>query len=397
MKIFKSLSLLFLVLFFSCKKDQIQENMPSVCEQQIDNLNINQLQYLNSHNSYRMRTYQPLYDFMDKALGLFSKYQQPAYWDYTHETLEVQFDEYNIRSIELDVYHDPEGGHFYHRQGNRLIGEPTESGIEELKAPGLKLFHQPDFDYMTHHYTFKSALKWVKGWSDAHPNHLPLTIIVEPKDNAFISVATQSLPFLTKPKLVTKNMLNEIDKEIKAIFGTELEQVITPDEVRKNHESLETAILTDGWPTLKDARGKILFVLINSGFELSYYLEGHPSLEGRVMFAFSEPGKPECAFTRINNPEKKVEEIQELVSKGYIVRTRADKAPEEGKNGDPTRREAAMKSGAQIVSTDYYRPDPRHQNSEDWTDYSVQFPNKAVAVINPISGGGIILDCPIGE
>ena len=397
MKNFRILLFLALVLFWSCKKETIQERTASVCAQKIDHLKINQLQYLNSHNSYRIRTYQPLYDFMDKALGIFSKYQQPAYWDYSHEPLEVQFDEYHIRSIELDVYHDPEGGHFYHRQGNRLIGEPTESGILGLKEPGLKILHQPDFDYMTHYYTFINALETVKNWSNAHPNHLPLTIIVEPKENAFVSVATQTLPFLTKPKQVTATFLNTIDTEIKTVFGESLKKVITPDEVRKNHETLEAAILANGWPSLKEARGKIIFILIDSGYELASYLDNHPSLKGRVMFSFSEPGKPECAFTRINNPEKSVEEIQELVAKGYIVRTRTDVAPKQAKNGDYSRMLAAMESGAQILSTDYYRPDPRHSESEDWTDYTVQFSENAVAVINPISGDSLIIDCPIGE
>jgi len=356
MKGIKVLLFMGLICFWSCKK----ESNYSPCQQEINKLKINQFQYLNSHNSYRIRTYEPLYNFIDKALGLFSKYQQPSNWDYTHEPLETQFNEYQIRSIELDVYDDPQGGHYYHRQGNRLIGEPTESGIPEMNLPGLKIFHQPDFDYMTHHYTFKDALQTVEKWSDAHPRHLPITIIKE-------------------------------------VFGESLKKVITPDEVRKDHESLEAAILADGWPTLKEARGKILFVLINSGFELTYYLEDHPSLAGRVMFAFSKPGKPECAFTRINNPEKSVAEIQDLVAKGYIVRTRADKAPKEAKDGSYDRQIAALTSGAQIISTDYYRPDPRHQENDNWTDYQMQFPDNAVVILNPINADSLGIDCLITE
>ena len=36
--------------------------------------------------------------------------------DYGHPTLEVQFSQYGIRQIEIDVYHDPEGGLFYNSE-----------------------------------------------------------------------------------------------------------------------------------------------------------------------------------------------------------------------------------------------------------------------------------------
>jgi len=388
----KTFLFLVILLLFSCKEDREL----SLCDQQINDLQINQLQYLSSHNSYRMRTYEPLYDFIDKGLGLFSKYQQPANWDYTHESLEDQFNRYNIRSIELDVFYDPQGGHYYHRQGNRLIGEPTASGVAALNDPGFKILNQPDFDYMTHHYTFKDALQTVKKWSDAHPDHLPLTVIVEPKDAGYVSAITLSLNFLTKPKLITPTALDAIDTEIKEVFGENLKKVITPDDVRQEQETLEAAILTKGWPTLKEARGKILFLLSNSGFERSFYLNDHPSLQDRVMFTFSAPGKPECAFIKHKNPEKSIEEIQELVSKGYMVQTHADDAPNEAKKGEEDRREAAFASGAQIITTSYYRSDPRHKDSEDWTNYSVQFPAKEVAILNPISNAST-MDCTVWE
>lgn len=46
---------------------------------------------------------------------------------------------------------------------------------------------------------------------------------------------------------------------------------------------------------------------------------------------------------------------------------------------------AAFASGAQIISTDYYRPDPRYLTDTAWTDFTVQFPNNELARINDIS------------
>ena len=382
-------------LVAGCRKDDAR----SICDKQINDLKINQLQYLASHNSYRMRTYEPIYNAIDKALGIFSKYQQPAGWDYAHETLEDQLNKYKVRGLEFDVYYDPDGGLFYHRAGNRLVGEPTASGVPELNDPGFKILHQPDFDYMSHHYTFRSALEAVKDWSDRHDNHLPLTILVEPKDDAYISAATTLIPgdLLTKPKLITPAALDFIDKEINEIFGKNANKIITPDEVRGDYETLEEAVLSGNWPTVKSARGKILFVLLNSGFEKSYYLNGYPSLRGRVMFTFSKPGNPECAFVRYNNPSKKLNEIQELVAQGYIVRTRTEDGPKAAKEGDYEQMEAALASGAQIISTDYYRPDSRHKESEDWSSYAVQFPNEELALVNFLNADSSKVECRVTE
>ena len=46
--------------------------------------------------------------------------------------------------------------------------------------------------------------------------------------------------------------------------------------------------------------------------------------------------------------------------------------------------EAAFESGAQLVSTDYYRPDERHLTDSIWTDYSVFLPNRAIARTSPV-------------
>ncbi|MBT1708361.1 hypothetical protein KK062_09005 [Fulvivirgaceae bacterium PWU5] len=47
--------------------------------------------------------------------------------------------------------------------------------------------------------------------------------------------------------------------------------------------------------------------------------------------------------------------IKNLVEKGYIVRTRADSDTQEARANDKSAFEAALQSGAQIITTDYYR------------------------------------------
>ena len=56
----------------------------------------------------------------------------------------------------------------------------------------------------------------------------------------------------------------------------------------------------------------------------------------------------------INDPVADLQRIQALVGAGYLVRTRADADTWEARSNDTQRRDAALASGAQAISTDYY-------------------------------------------
>ena len=76
-----------------------------------------------------------------------------------------------------------------------------------------------------------------------------------------------------------------------------------------------------------------------------------------MMFTTSLPGNPESAFLILNDPIKQLEDIKKWVASGYMVRTRADAGTWEARKNDYSKWEAALKSGAQVISTDYYLPD----------------------------------------
>jgi hypothetical protein len=122
----------------------------------------------------------------------------------------------------------------------------------------------------------------------------------------------------------------------------------------------------------------VLFALDNGGSIRDLYVEGHPSLRDRVLFTDSAPGEPEAAFMKRNDPLGSLEEIRDLVSRGYIVRTRSDADTVEARFGLTARRDTALASGAQFVSSDYPEPDP-----DFGTGYFVEIPDGEPARCNP--------------
>ena len=331
---------------------------------------MNQVQYLGTHNSYHVR----IRDDIFQLLLSFIPDVAPTL-DYSQVPLTEQFESQGVRHIELDVFHDPEGGLYADRHALVLFDEDIASGISELSEPGLKVLHVQEIDYQTSCYTFVSCLAEVKAWSDSNPDHLPIMILVEAKDEAIADPLDLGFSI---PLPIDESALDTIDKEILSIFPAA--QLITPDFVRGNRNSLEEAVLNDGWPLLQEARGRIMFALDNGGATRDMYTDGHPSLEGRVMFTDSAPGTPEAAFIKQNDPSDFMA-IQQRVQQGYMVRTRADADTEQARTGDTTRRETALESGAHFISTDYPVPDTR------FSDYQVQIPGDNIARCNPVNAG----------
>jgi hypothetical protein len=184
-------------------------------------------------------------------------------------------------------------------------------------------------------------------------------------------------PEFTVPEKFTAPVFDALDKEITDYLGKKY--LITPDQVRGKYNSLEEAVLRNNWPTLKVARGKFIFVLDENGPKREVYIAGHPSLKGRILFANAEPGTPEAAICIMNDAKRESESIRDLVKKGYIVRTRADSDTQEARANDKSSFEAALQSGAQIITTDYYKKST-HFNSP----YVISFEGDKYLRENPL-------------
>ncbi|MFB1034604.1 MAG: Ca2+-dependent phosphoinositide-specific phospholipase C, partial [Sinobacterium sp.] len=124
------------------------------------------------------------------------------------------------------------------------------SGVAELDEPGLKVLHVQDIDYETTCYTFTSCLRDVKGWSDSNPTHLPITILIQPQSSDNDIPAQFSAVGLTAAAVLPFDSVavELIETEVRSVFTNE--QLILPDDVRGDFDTLEMAALNQGWPLL---------------------------------------------------------------------------------------------------------------------------------------------------
>ena len=341
---------------------------------------INQIQVVGSHNSYHTG----LTPGVVKILN--AKNPKAAYsLNYSHRPLPQQFDS-GVRQIEIDVHADAKGGRYAHLAADDMIAkaalpaDPPYNADGKMNQPGFKVMHVTGIDQRTSCTLFTDCLRQVKTWSAAHPRHVPLFILVEAKEEK------PQLPGTPTPEPFTPAVFDALDTEIRGVFSPA--EMITPDDVRGSSATLPEAIQSHGWPTLDSARGKVMFLLDNRKFT-PMYTEGHPALRGRVLFTNSAPGTPESAFEEQNNGT--LESIDASVKQGIIVRTRTDEGTAEAHTGDTTRRELALHSGAQIISTDY----PPGEKSQ-WSDFIVQLPDGLPARCNPLNAPKDCSDAKLG-
>lgn len=305
-----------------------------------DCVRLNQIQLLGTHNSYHIAPKPQVLDLIGpRGKGL----------QYSHKPLEEQLSRQGVRQFEIDVFADPAGGLYARPAELRLTGGQPVPGMD---APGFKVFHVPDIDIRSTCATLIACLTEIKTWSIANPRHVPVMIMIEIKDDVIEN--RPGLEF-TRPHPVGVKELDALDAEIRSVFGDD--RLITPDTVRGTHATLAEAVRTSGWPTLRASRGKVLFAMDNTDQHRDDYLQGHPSLKGRVLFVTAPANDPASAFLKLNNSLDEAK-IKASVAAGYLVRTRADEPGREDRSGDTTHRDAAFRSGAQFVSTDYPHVSP---------------------------------------
>jgi len=263
-------------------------------------LKINQIQFVGSHNSYK----QAMSPLIFKALHLLDAKTAESL-EYWHVPLAQQLD-LGLRKLEIDLFYDPEEASF-------PVG------------------HAQVIDMNSHCHTLLLCLQEVRAWSETNPRHAPIWISFNLKD--------QVITGLPDPEPFTPRALDLLDEQLRRALESRL---IQPADVQGLN-----------WPTLEQARGKLLLILDEGGSKRDWYYDNWQS---RPMFTNAPEGHPAAGVMIINDPIEDFARIQRLVRAGYLVRTRADANTFEARVNDTRRREQAFASGAQAISTDYYLP-----------------------------------------
>ena len=238
--------------------------------------------------------------------------------------------------------------------------------------------HVQDIDVRSNCPLFIDCLTEIRDWSIAHRDHAPLLILINAKqDEIDVPGSVTPLPFDVAA-------FDALDEEVLRIFAMDAfsgndSVLLVPDHVRAGLPTLREGVLEFGWPDIETARGRVLIALDEAPDVVRTYMRGHDSLEGLPLFINSvDRDAPHAAYFTRNDPVADFEEIKQLVQAGYIVRTRADVDTAEARSNQTARREAALASGAQYVSTDYYQPRP------EFSDYQVVLPGGTPARCNPV-------------
>jgi len=336
---------------------------PDCTRAAVDALKMNALQTVGSHNSYKMAIAP-----MEMANIRATNPKAADTLDYSHGPLAEQLDD-GARQLEIDFVYDPEGGRYATPLGRKMAPNTTPYDLSVMSKPGMKVIHAPDLDYRTVCQPFTECLKQIRTWSKAHPDHAPILIIFNLKqDQLKIPGAVKLLPFDAKA-------MDAVDAEIRSVFKPG--EMITPDQVQGRHKTLREAVLAGGWPTLKAARGKVMFAMDESPAVVAVYRGDRKSLEGRAAFVNTDEASPAAAYLTLNEPADLQARIRAAVKAGFIVRTRADADTWEARRNDASRQVAAFASGAQYVSTDYMHPDSR------FGSYQARLPGGGIARLSP--------------
>lgn len=358
--VFRSFSMLFLVIFSQSKLAAAESDAV---------LRINEAQIIGTHNSYHVAP-----DAVAEGLIRVVAPQEADANAYSHKPLTEQLERLGVRQLELDLYLDPRGG-LYARPLGLQLAEKQAARVApydpdgKLKQPGIKILHSPDFEFRTTVYTLADALGEIRKWSDQHPRHFPVFLLLELKSESFSP--------LTKPPVWDLAACEELEKEILKVIPRE--RLLAPDDVRGSHRTLHEAVDGTGWPTIESARGKVVLLLDNEGSIRDEYLQKSETLAGRLLFVSVARTHPAAAWMKRNDPVQSFEEIQSLVKAGFLVRTRADSGTVQARANDVGQRDKAFASGAQLISTDFPEADPRFKG------YAVSFGKRVFIRQNPVS------------
>lgn len=260
-----------------------------------DVLRLNHIQMKGTHNSYHVRP---------------EIYTSSA-WEYDMPPFNEQAGKWGVRAFELDVH---------------------------WKEGAFKVYHWEE-DPGTKCPWLRDCLRQIREWSFTHPGHAPIIVFFDLKyDEGGETVFDHLQEF--------EWLLDEYPRD----------KIYTPDDLVGSYSDVQAAIQAKGWPTLRQLRGKVIFVLLAAPEVNERYANYDKGLQGRAMFASgADVGWRHAGFIVLDDVRGMEGYIRSAVEAGLIVRTRGDDMPTMGYDY-PERWAIALRSGAHLILTDYPIP-----------------------------------------
>jgi hypothetical protein len=328
----------------------LQAGEPATEPPDCSSLRLNQLKVLGSHNSYKQRLPDAVYQAA-AARGIDSKALR-----YGHPALATQL-ELGLRQLELDVLSDSVAGQ-QHRLAEPLaeplaekwLGQALLSRADRSKyqQPGLKTLHLPDIDFASHCPLFADCLLALRHWSDTHPAHAPVFVLMNVKERGAFGAHGGGF----QPAQWDAELYRALDQQILQVLGAD--KLLRPAAVQKPGLSLRESVRQHGWPAFSHTLGQFIFIFDGDATQLRRYQAATATSE-QVLFASTGIDDPQAAILVLNQPVAQQAQIKSAVAAGFIVRTRSD----EPDNADAARFNSALQSSAQIISTDFYQGAPQ--------------------------------------
>lgn len=194
---------------------------------------------------------------------------------------------HGVRSIEIDIVYDPDGGRYLRRAGPKLAlmsrASPNTTGLvgpQALLTPGWKVMHLPDFEFQSSCPTLTACLAEIRAWSEGHPQHDPVFVRLEFKEfkpaeliaPGLLQVVNSLLrsgsgawgppDSLTSTPEPDFTHLLQLELELEAGLGRS--RIFSPDNFRKGYSSLKERVVAEGFPDLAETRGKVLVLGLGS-------------------------------------------------------------------------------------------------------------------------------------
>ena len=289
---------LFFGLFFGLTSGLVASLiLTTPCAAQ-DEPRLDDLRLKGTHNSYHLRP----------VLAIHPRHR------YEHASLSAQLEHQGVRALELDVHLSDEGE--------------------------FEVYHIAWVDGRSHCRKLRTCLDEIASWSARNPDHVPLTVWIETKDYAGGRDIASVRP---------------VDAVIRDALG---ERLLAPDDVRRHHVSLREALAIEGWPSVWESRGRVMFMLQADADQLADYTAGLRHLEGRAMFAAGGPEHYEAPWAGVAKLNRFRPEDIERAKRSRLLLTTAVCLAEMDDAECFRDRDRALAAGVHILLDDFVQPTP---------------------------------------